>query len=263
MKNGLKLAKNQRKNVRADWGKLSVGTDYDRRDSVDIELWKQISTDYNIAKQCLWCPKNASGWHREEDKGTYHLWKAYYEASNSDEKDYLLYARILMMMYHERQHIEHSYTRFHKYIAPAKEAYDKAITDGYIPSDKEIEKIKYYFESLKYELEKTSNDSKQIEEGYKCIDGLEAVHDFCFHDSKPIHFEHNKDAALLKLDYDGMVVSFMFMGLYDVEVNGDPTTNWISDFYCYPAFHNKSLLQFDIGYYRILCEKISVVSVEK
>ena len=97
----------------------------------------------------FWCRKNASGWHREEDKGTYHLWKAYYEASNSDEKDYLLYARILMMMYHDRQHIEYSYTCFHKYIAPAKEAYDKAIADGYIPSDKEIEKVKYYFESLK------------------------------------------------------------------------------------------------------------------
>ena len=230
---------------------------------MNIEQWKQISDDYNIAKQCLWCPKRESGWHREEGKGNYHLWKAYYAASNSAEKDNLIYARILMMMYYERNKFEFSYDCFHKYIAPAKEAYNKAIANGYQPYDKEIEKVDYYYESLKYEIEKTSNDSKQIEEAYKCIDGFEKISDFCFHDSKPIHFEHNRDTALLKLDYDGMVVSFLFTGLYDLEVNGDPTTNWISDFYCYPAFHNKKLLRFDVGYYRILCEKISIASVEK
>ena len=62
---------------------------------------------------------------------------------------------------------------------------------------------------------------------------------------------------------DGLVVTFEFEGLVDIEVNGDPTTNWINDFYCYPAFHNKDLLKFDIGYYRILCEKIKVIAVER
>lgn len=227
---------------------------------MDTELWKQISDCYNIAKQCLWGSENASNWRREDDKGMYHLWKAYYDATNTADKDYLLYARILMMMYQERRSAEYSYTCFHKYVSPAKDAYEKAIAIGDNPSDKEMETVRRYYESLKYELEKTSDDSNQIEEAYRCIDGLQNIPDFCFHDSKPIYFEHDKDTALLKLDYDGMTISLKFTGLFDVEVNGDPTTNWISEFYCYPDFYNKALLHFDIGYYRILCEKISVVS---
>ncbi|MDO4491815.1 MAG: hypothetical protein Q4B85_12180 [Lachnospiraceae bacterium] len=227
------------------------------------DIWKTIAEDYEIAKQCLWCPKHPGGWIRQEDKGRYYLWKAYYAATQTEPKDYLLYARVLMMM-NDEQHHAWEYDRFHKYIAPAKEAYAVAIHEGgKQPTAKEIEKVNFLFDSLQYVLKKTENTSEQVIDAYKLIEGLNDIQDFQFHDSKPIWFEHTSDRATLKLDFDGVVVTFSFEGLIDIEVNGDPTTNWINDFYCYPAFHNKDVLQFDIGYYRILCEKINVTDVER
>ena len=67
----------------------------------------------------------------------------------------------------------------------------------------------------------------------------------------------------MKLYFEGVLVTFLFEGLIDIEVQGDPTTNWIDDFYCYPAFYSKDVIQFDIDYYKILCKKIKVISVER
>ena len=93
------------------------------------DIWNSIANDYEEAKKCLWCPKNSGVWYRDEDKGMYHLWRAYFEAVQATTKDDLLYARVLMMM-NDEQHNLHEYTRFHKYIAPAKEAYERAIQRG-------------------------------------------------------------------------------------------------------------------------------------
>ena len=227
------------------------------------DIWKAIAEDYDMAKQCLWCPKHACNWFRQEDKGRYHLWKAYYAATQAETKANLLYARVLMMM-NDEQYNAWEHDRFRKYVAPAKEAYEAAIREvGKQPTAKEMEKVNFLYDSLQYVLKKTENTSEQVIEAYKLIEGLNDVQDFCFHDSKPIWFEHTSETARLKLDFDGLVVTFEFEGLVDIEVNGDPTTNWINDFYCYPAFHNKDLLKFDIGYYRILCEKIKVIAVER
>lgn len=46
-------------------------------------------------------------------------------------------------------------------------------------------------------------------------------------------------------------------------MNVDPLQSWITDFDCYPCFHNKDLLTFDIGYYKIVCSKISVEDIQR
>ena len=225
------------------------------------ELWQKIADNYRTAKDCLWCPRHAGVWMRQDDKGRYHLWQAYYEAMTSEKKeDPLLYARILMMMSHENYNYS-DYDRFHKFIAPAKDAYEDARASGQTVSDKELEEVNRYYDSLRYVLKKTENTKEQITDAYSCVEGLNDIEEFCFHDSKPVHFEHQDNRALLKLDYDGLCVTFEFTGLMDVQVDGDPTCNWINDFYCYPLFWNPKYYYFDVGYYRITCEHIKVIEV--
>ena len=38
---------------------------------MDLKVWKQISKDYEIAKNCLWRHDKIKNWHRDEDKGFY------------------------------------------------------------------------------------------------------------------------------------------------------------------------------------------------
>ena len=227
---------------------------------MDTGIWKTISDEYKAAKKCLWCPKHSGNWWRDDDGGMYHLWRAYHLATAAEEKDSLLYARILMMM-NDEIHNVYSHTRFHKYVEPAMAFYNKAIEAGDKPCEKELEKARFYYNSLKYELEMTAETSEQYEKSYSMIPGLNEIEDFQFHDSKPLHFEHDSTSAKLVLKYDSVTVTFAFEGLVEIEVNGDPTVNWINDFYCYRAFHNDKLLKFDIGYYRILCENINIVKV--
>ena len=104
------------------------------------DIWIAIAEDYETAKQCLWCPK-ACNWFRQEDKGRYHLWKAYYAATQAETKENLLYARILMMM-NDEQYNAWEHDRFRKYVASAKEAYEVAIREGgKLPTAKEMEKV--------------------------------------------------------------------------------------------------------------------------
>ena len=219
---------------------------------MDLEVWKQILEDYETAKICLWGPENVKNWKRNEDKGFYHMWKSYYTALEQEEKRPLLYARILVMMAHIRRYMVSNYDCFHKYIEPAMKAYNEAIKLGENVPTQELESIKRDFESLEDELKKED----EIEEGYALINGLNEINNFQFHDSKPIYFEHNEKEASLELDYDGNIVRFKFSGIYEIEINGDPTCNWINNFYCYHWWYNKEIIYFDVGYYRIKCSRI-------
>jgi len=230
---------------------------------MQTEIWKTINSHYEKARNCLWAPTNAYEWHRDEDSGMYHLWNAYYLAVMEAEKEQLLYARVLMMMNDELYNV-HIYDRFHKYIKPAKVAYEAAMIEGSKkPSTKELEKVNHLYNSLEYVLKKTDNSLEQSVDAYSQIDGLNEVENFCFHDSKVIRFEHTENIAQLTLDYYGLAVTFEFIGLVELEINGDPTCCWINDFYCYRQFGNSNICKFDIGSYRITCEKIRVISVEQ
>lgn len=227
---------------------------------MDNNLWLEIEDHYKIAKKCLWGSETSGDWQRDEDQGKFHLWQAYYKAVNEEEKKPLLYARILLMMAHEQNHVT-SYVRFNKYIAPAKEAYDQAIELGMQPADKELARVRSWYESLKYELEKTADTPEQTEQAYSLIPELNDIPEFAFHDSKPVHFEHNEKNARLSLKFHDITVTFEFTDLIDLQISCDPLTNWIVDFYCYRFLHAPGTIMFDIGSYKIMCKSISVVNI--
>lgn len=56
---------------------------------------EEILSEYNKAKEALWCHNGKENWHCEEESGHYHMWNAYYNACKTEPKDYLLLARIL------------------------------------------------------------------------------------------------------------------------------------------------------------------------
>ena len=59
------------------------------------------------------------------------------------------------------------------------------------------------------------------------------------------------------------MMASLYEGIVDIYIDGDPVTNWIMDFYCYPCFHSRELYTFDVGYYKIICSSISVEKIEK
>lgn len=222
--------------------------------------WEEILSDYNKAKDALWCPEGNGNWHRDEEFGHYHMWNAYYKACKTEPKNYLLFARILAMMADEHSVSVSDYDRYHKYVKPSIEAYALAEEAGQHPTEKELDKIRFSADSLAYEL---NSENAPYEEQIKLITGYEQLDDFGFHDSKPVWFEHTEQTARLQLKYDDITVTFLFEGIFDIHVDGDPVTNWIMDFYCYPCFHNKELLTFDVGYYKIVCSSISVEKIDR
>lgn len=227
------------------------------------KLWEHIEEEYKSARACLVCPRHQSNWSRNEDTGMYHLYCAYQMARTSITKQHLLYARILSLMSWENRNIS-EYEKLHKFLKPALDEYGKALEeDGPKPFDKELEGIRQTVAELTYLCERTSNSKEEINRAYGLLEGHELLDDFEFHDSKPVYFEHTSDRALLKLNYGGIIATFEFTGLYDIEINGDPKCNWIPDFYCYHSYWKSSCLVFDIGYYKVYCEHIRVATVER
>ena len=221
--------------------------------------WLEIKEDYEAAKLCLWCPKEAIPWKINEERGYYHLWKAYYAAQQEDEKQDLLYARILIMMADEdRRNRFDNYTRFHRYIAPAKEAYERAIKNNDEFSDKEYEKLIRTYDYLKYMLDMEDGS----EEAYSMISGLNEIEEpFCFHDAKPKRFEHIGDNAELDIEYHDTTVRLKFSGIFDIRIETDPISDYIGEFYCYRNFDILERIVFDIGFYTIVCEKITAEKI--
>lgn len=222
-------------------------------------LWAAIAEDYKAARFALICPKHCDGWRMDADKGFYHLWKAYYAAMTAGEKEPLLYARILMMMGFHQCHRQPYYYCLRHYYLPAKEQYQIAIERGMTPTDKELEEMRLYTESLSYRYD---CEAKPYDEQIAHIEGYEKLGDFNFYDSIVLFFSHDKNSISMKIGHDaGITAELRFEDIYDIEINSDPVTAWINDFYCYPTFYDKSKFVFDIGYYRITCSRIKVVSV--
>ena len=59
--------------------------------------WEKIRAEYDKARACL-REDGKDGWHRKQEEGWYHLWTAYYLATNTEPKEPLIYARILSML---------------------------------------------------------------------------------------------------------------------------------------------------------------------
>lgn len=223
--------------------------------------WKEIISDYCNARKCLWCPKHSGNWQRKEEDGYYFLWKAYHEASAAEEKDHLWYGRILYMMANEHRYKFTNWKILNKYAAPAVEQFHLCTPESGMPTEKELKCAEDLYSWLKYEDD--NQEGSLYPEQIKLIEGYEMLSDFWFHDSKPIRFEHDEHTAKLWLDYCGTVAELQFDNVYELDVNGDPTCNWIQEFHLYRGWPVQDLIQFDIEFYRIKCKKVTVLSVSK
>lgn len=222
-------------------------------------LWDKIIEDYKIARECLVYSKKKDCWIRQEDKGMYHLWSAYYAAINAEEKNHLYYARVLSLMGWEMYPKNSNYELLNKYYKPAVEQYNLAWEENPdCVNPKEVENVKKSYEYYKYIVEKSRirNDADYYN-AIKLLEGHEYLDEFSFHDSKFITLECNDQSAVLKLQ-DGDIYHFEFSDIYDIEMNCDPLTAYISDFAIYQAAPDLETIVFDIEFLKIICKHIKM-----
>lgn len=225
-----------------------------------LNEWDEIIKEYKAARYCLWCPKHCGNWSKNEDEGYYHMWRAYYLAKSSDVKQALWYARILYMVASEQQKSQSEYILLNRYLKPCMDAYAKAIQSGEAPSDAEYKNAKFLYDYYIHQEVNTKSSEEILNKAYSYIDGWSSELDFQFHDSKVLGFSHDGSTAQLKLQYDETTVALLFEDVYEIKVlSVDPQCTWISEFYCYPTFHNDSLYIFDVGFYKIQCKKIMLL----
>lgn len=223
------------------------------------ELWDRIIENYKIARECLVYSKKKDFWIRQEDKGMYHLWTAYYAAINAEEKNHLLYARVLSLMGWEMQAKSSNYELLNKYYKPAIEQYDLALKENpHCVYLKEIENVRKSYEYYKYIVEKSKiRTDEDYSNAIKLLEGYECLDEFSFHDSKFISLKCNDQLAVLKLQY-GDIYHFEFSDIYDVEMNCDPLTAYVSDFAIYQTSPDLETIVFDIEFLKIICKHIKV-----
>lgn len=223
------------------------------------ELWNKIIEDYKTARECLICPKKAKNWTRQEDKGMYHLWSAYYSVLNAKEKNHLYYARVLSLMGWEMCPKSSNYELLNKYYKPAMEQYDLALKENpkcTYPS--EVENVRKSYEHYKYLVEKSRiRTDEDYYNAIKLLEGYECLDEFSFHDSKFTSLECNEESAVLKLQYSD-IYRFEFSDIYDIEMNCDPLTAYVSDFSIYQAAPDSETIVFDIEFLKIICKHIKV-----
>lgn len=107
------------------------------------KLWDRIIEDYKIARKCLVYSRGTDCWIRQENKGMYHLWSAYYTALNAEEKNHLFYARDLSLMGWEMRAKSSNYELLNKYYKPAVEQYNLALKENPdCVNPKEVENVK-------------------------------------------------------------------------------------------------------------------------
>ena len=199
---------------------------------MDLKLWNKIEFHYKQATKYLWIQKDDPNWHKDTEKGLWHLLSAYNMAKESEEKKHLLYARILIMMHEEFAFCgcnEHNH--FCEYVEPAIKEYNLSREiDKKEPTEKEWNKAKLHYDSLKYLIDST-NDNEE---------------------------DFYRNSIFLRLEYCDEIICLSFENVYEVNVNTDPKSDRISEFYCYKQFGFENRIVFDIGFYKIVCEKISV-----
>lgn len=146
-----------------------------------------------------------------------------------------------------------------KYYKPAIEQYDLALKENpHCVYLKEIENVRKSYEYYKYIVEKSKiRTDEEYSNAIKLLEGYECLDEFSFHDSKFISLECNDQSAVLKLQY-GDIYHFEFSDIYDVEMNCDPLTAYVSDFAIYQAAPDSETIVFDIEFLKIICKHIKV-----
>ena len=226
--------------------------------------WSEIIDHYKKARDCFWCPEGVQNWHGDDENGYYHLWIAYHMAQESEKKDHLWYARILYMMTDEMRCKFDVFTVFRRYAEPMMKEFTLAEQAGTPPTDKELSIARNMHYWMAYDVECHSYETNDVEHSIGLIENNELLEHFNFHDSLPVFFTHDGHTAVLKLQYNELVATLEFINISDIYVDGDPTCSYILEFFCYPARKGDDReVVFDIEYYRITCEHIKVLSVEK
>ena len=226
--------------------------------------WSEIIDHYKKARDCFWCPEGVQNWHGDDENGYYHLWTAYHLAQESEEKEHLWYARILYMMADEMQCKFHVFKVFRRYAEPMMKEFALAEQAGTPPTEKELAAARNMHYWMAYNVECHSYETNDVEQSISLIDNNELLKHFNFHDSLPVFFTHDGRTAVLKLQYNELVATLEFINIFDIYVDGDPTCSYILEFFCYPVRKgDRRQIVFDIEYYRITCEHIKVLSVEK
>ena len=228
------------------------------------ELWQTIAEDYKKARYYLYgkgVPKDQH-WHRDEIEGQYYLLKAFRAAKAEEEKNHLLYARLLMSMQYQEYGYQSCYQK-HKYISEAIKEYALAAGEGEKPSEKELSYANRELLYCEYMIDIYSSSDESYKKGLAIL-GMDEENAFNFADSYVDHFEYNAQNALLVLKNWEEKISFEFTGLCNIYLDTAPETDYMEELYCYKGYSGYSvLLHFDIGFLRIECEKIRVVKREQ
>lgn len=221
--------------------------------------WEDIRALYEKARENLWNLKHCKSWKRDEETGWYYLWSAYHFANISDAKqvDHRTYARILGMLASELHYKIYDDERYQKFPLPALKEYEKAIACGQEVEDKEYNRVKEECDAEEYQADREMNPEKNWKEFISLIENGELINEkgFEFHDSKPVYFQHTDTEAILKLSNYDLLAVFRFQGLYSIEIDTDPVSNWVIDFYCY-RIKETGKLKFSAGDYYIICDRI-------
>ena len=231
---------------------------------MNTEKWKEIAEDYKKARYYLYgkdVPKEQH-WHRDEIEGQYYLLKAFRAAKAEEEKNHLLYARLLMSMQYQEYGYQSCYQK-HKYISEALKEYALAAEEGKKPSEKELSYANRELLYCEYMIDIYSSSDESYKKGLAIL-GMDEENAFNFADSYVDKFEYNAKRALLVLKNREEKISLEFTGLRNIYLDTAPETDYMEELYCYKGYSEYSdMLHFDIGLIRIECKKIRVVKKEK
>ena len=241
--------------------------------------WDTIEDNYNKALRYLVQPDEApvkvasdskmpegqnsdSYWWRDELHGLQYLLLAYNEAVKQEEKNHLLFARILMLMYRDYRGAS-EYEQLKLFLAPAIKEYELAVEENNkLHIEKEVEFAHGVYGYLKNIIDHRRGTQETYEKALKLIDGWNdsIAEKLWFHDAyiEDFHIVRNghdnasADMVLRQLDNKFVL---HFENVVELKSNVDMYQNYIFDMYCY---HQGDYICFDVELFTILCDKVSV-----
>ena len=228
------------------------------RKYMNTKIWERIEKDYKIARTCLISPTDAKKWKRNENKGNYYIFKAYYNAEKQKEKHPLIYARLLMLMHNlfDRRNL----FLFKNFLGDAVKYYEQAKAEGYNVADSELSNVISCFKNKEYVSKRENN----IEVAKEYIKGAKKYKYFPFYDGYPKRFEHTRNEAFLDVGFDGDVYQFHFLGVYSIEIpDTDLCNNYILNCSCYPQREGDDILYFNMQDYNIWCKEVILRKIGK